>query len=471
MTTAANGDLPFGYLVGLAADVYGSPSDLLLGLRMPVTLPVGLFFSMPSGNAFYDTVSSFRQEILHNFQYDDDAEIFLENLPDSVTGYIRFAKKNYSHFAGHNLLFYLSHHLLAVNEAIQCGNSTSQAAITTHFNNAVAREAFALHFLTDMFSAGHARDPRWAFLYAGLVYDDFSAGNVALLGPMTTDDAHLISKLIHDYDGTVGCLVANATGSTTTQSYLWKLYGDGSLRLDQFDQADNLIYFNNTQTDSLGNAQLSNEPLQFGKYMPVARAATDNLRRYDLITGLICVSMADVFRHMAQGTALANSAQGGPGNSPGLLGYILERVPFSLPIASALSAVKVTHSVRNNLMTTLYPSVPLPPAGPGYTATELSTRLTDNVQLFATYQKVTSAVKRVDQLYSHQPDFESKYCQGKFNLTGGAPSDSVRERLGCCSGDEPWEGLFRCRQFRPCGGCTVNLDEQSQLCIHHMRLR
>jgi hypothetical protein len=395
--------IPFGYLVGLAADIYGTPFDLLSAF-----LTLGAM-----GNNFSHFVSYFQKEILSNFQNDDDLQIFLTSAPDSFANYINLAKKNYSHFVGHNFLFYLSYHLLAVNDAIKCAGATSQADVTTFFNNALAEEACALHFLTDMFSSGHARDPRWAFLYGNL-----SFGSTESPHKLSKSDAHLISRLIHDYEGRLGCLVMNATASTTTERYFWKIYGDGSLNLDQLDQPDNLIYFNNTR-DTIANALISSEPIQWGAYMPTVRSATDNLRRLDLITGLMCVSIADIFRHMAQNVALATSAQGATAESTGLLGYVLERIPFALPIKSGLQDLSISDPLRDVLMATLYTSGAT--SGPDYATTELNARLMDYAPLFATYRNINLVLASYKYTWSLQ-DFSTKYCAGKFDASASTTS-------------------------------------------------
>jgi len=414
LTTPANGTIPFGYLVGLAADIYGTPVDLLAALYTPTVF---------SGNHLLDFISYFQKKILF-FKYDEIQNIFWSSVYDQFANYIKLAKKNYSHFAGHNFLFYLSYHLLAVNDAIQCAGATRQRDVTRFFNTALAEEACALHFLNDMFSSGHARDPRWAFLYGNLRFGSTELGK---------SGADLISRLIHDYEGVLGCLVMNAVASSTTKRYFWKIYGDDSLDLTQLDKPDNLIYFNNTQ-DTIANALISSEPIQWGAYMPTGRSANDNLRRLDLITGLMCVSLSDIFRHMALNSTHATSAQGATAQSTGLLGYVLERLPLALPIGSGLQDYSISTGLRDALMAKFYTSQT------DYGTTELNARLMadDYVPLFATYQNIPYPVKLSDRLatgglladslpYSTLKDFSTNYCTGKFDAPASTTSTAFEK--------------------------------------------
>jgi len=413
ISTPAIGDLPYGYLVGLGADLYGTPQDLMGALTTPLEVDVtdvesGAVQQQSTFNSIFDRITLFNEEMNNDFQ-SDDWKIFKSGSKDPYSDYARLAKKNYSHFAGHNLLFYLSFHLLAVNDSIACGASSDPTAAGTLFTRSLVEEAFALHFLTDMFSSGHSRVPRWAFLCGNVPYITYEP---VATKKMRGREADLISRLLHEHEGKLGCLVTNATNGNSTRTYFWKIYGDGSLRLAELDQADNLIY-GEVNPGVGGSAPavmtMDAEPIQWAPYMSPQRNATDNLRRFDLITGLICTSIADVFRHMATGSTMASSALGGPSSPQGLLGYILERIPVAMPIESGLSA-NVDSAIRDGLMTDLF-------SGADYKTTELSVRLGDHDALYETYQEISRIVKVLALKYiSHGPDFQELYWRGKFDL-------------------------------------------------------
>jgi len=408
LNTDSGESIPFGYVTGLAADLYGQPSDL-----------VNAFSHLPGNrNNFKKFIYYFQQEIqqeiIGNLKYPDDIKISWSSAPDDFASFIKLAKLNYSHFAGHNLLFYISYHLLAVDDAIQsaaAAKSGDRAGVHTHFNTALIEEAFALHFLTDMFSSGHARVPRWAFLYG--------------LNFWGINQADLISKLVHDFEGTEGVLVMNASANPKTKNYFWKTYGDGSLHFETLDQQDNLVYLKTAET-TIDNAKMSSEPIKWGEYMPKTRGDDDNLRRFDLITGLMCASMVDVFRHMADDMTSATSAGGTTDQPTGLLGYILQRVPFALPIAAALPSVPISDSIRDELMKTFYS----PKTGPvpAYGTTALNVRLMKNNyhDLFGTFQKVPDTIKsRALSNYSIEEDFRRHYCVPKFDPPAASPSSDL----------------------------------------------
>jgi hypothetical protein len=448
--TVSGQTFPFGYLLGLAADIYGQPNDLLSALSL-------LSGPESEDNHLRNFAGLFNAEITEDFQFDDDLQIFANSYRDMFANFIGLAKKNYSHFSGHNLIFYLAYHLLAVNAAIQCASATSSDSATQSFNNALITEAFALHFLTDMFSAGHSRVPRWAFRYGGLTFQSMDPNVISANGnnptiPLLEGDANLLSKLLHDYEGQNGCLVMNAAGSTTTKNYVWRILGDGTLRMETLaspSQAD-LVYAFKSGDTAASNALYTDEPISVQSYMPntLSQAGRTNLRFFDLITGLVFVSLADVFRHMAQdtsnpgqGIAADTSAGSGP---PGLLNYVLERVPFALPIQSGLSSVGITASLMNSILALLA-------SGAAYNTTELSYRLNQTAALFQTYLGISVGPKIKADRGFFGNDFALLYCAGKF-YDGSVPGtissafekswvSSQTDNLTSAFGSSPYLGL------------------------------
>lgn len=80
--------------------------------------------------------------------------------------YLALALTNFDHFNGNNQTAYLIGHQLAMTIAAAARNVDGSTQ-TQILNEAFAIEAFACHFLTDSFSAGHLRVPRFA------IYDHY----------------------------------------------------------------------------------------------------------------------------------------------------------------------------------------------------------------------------------------------------------------------------------------------------------
>jgi hypothetical protein len=74
--------------------------------------------------------------------------------------YYSLASRNLSHFSAGGTAWesYVSWHSKAITDALSAGESNNAQTWRT----ALTKEAFGLHFLTDMFSAGHVRTPRAA---------------------------------------------------------------------------------------------------------------------------------------------------------------------------------------------------------------------------------------------------------------------------------------------------------------------
>jgi hypothetical protein len=135
----------------------------------------------------------------------------------NAKSYVELALRNTAHFGWHNLVAYRVHHAEALRLAASTGGREDET-----FRRALYTNAFADHFLTDGFAAGHIRVPRaqirvWA---DGLDLGEKVAG--------------ALSKVLHDQDGHVdlqslhgahdenrrplgdGLLVQDSTGQTFT---------------------------------------------------------------------------------------------------------------------------------------------------------------------------------------------------------------------------------------------------------------
>ncbi|MNF79229.1 hypothetical protein D3C84_614380 [compost metagenome] len=114
--------------------------------------------------------------------------------------YLKLAANNADHFAEWALLAYIAGHTAALQQAVVAHNSGDDASLEL----AYAMNAFADHYLTDLFSAGHLRVPRKQL--------------AAVVTP--SDLGSLITRFMHDEDSKFGLNVRNGDGVQ------WHAYGD-----------------------------------------------------------------------------------------------------------------------------------------------------------------------------------------------------------------------------------------------------
>lgn len=116
--------------------------------------------------------------------------------------YLKLLKSNYDHFGDQAIMAYQVGHKIALEIAAKAGKSKNVNQLTT----AYAMNAFASHFLTDRFSAGHIRTPR-----------------VEL--PMQTIPGivgAILANYMHGEENSYGLHVHNSRGDS------WIAYGDRS---------------------------------------------------------------------------------------------------------------------------------------------------------------------------------------------------------------------------------------------------
>lgn len=159
--------------------------------------------------------------------------------------YLQLAAVNWDHFGANAIAAYQAGHTLAL-----------QTAATGDYMQAYALEAFACHYLTDLFSSGHLRTPRKALHTANRASD-------------------LCSRLMHDEDCYNGLVVQNANGDS------WTAYGDKRL-----NDPPNHINFTIAQAavqmslEEVVNAVTTRDPAPvFGalSLIPTLSAVTDRL--------------------------------------------------------------------------------------------------------------------------------------------------------------------------------------------------
>lgn len=114
--------------------------------------------------------------------------------------YLKLAADNADHFGEWALSAYIAGHTAALQQAVIAHQSGTDQALEL----AYAMNAFADHFLTDLFSSGHVRVPRKQL--------------AAVVTP--SDLGSLITRFMHDEDSKYGLNVRNAQGDQ------WHAYGD-----------------------------------------------------------------------------------------------------------------------------------------------------------------------------------------------------------------------------------------------------
>lgn len=175
----------YGELVALSGDFYPTPEALFEETPSPVPW-------LWEANDLSDLRATFDVELAWIEAARNGSE--RAPYPDTTIRqawnakwYVELALRNVDHFGWHNLVAYGRHHARALELAVEARGQESP-----RFFEALVHNAFADHFLTDGFAAGHVRVPRaeiiaWA---SALGWSDKRAG--------------ALSKLLHDQDGHVG---------------------------------------------------------------------------------------------------------------------------------------------------------------------------------------------------------------------------------------------------------------------------
>ncbi|SEL89429.1 hypothetical protein SAMN05216359_12225 [Roseateles sp. YR242] len=176
--------LQYGELVALSGDFYESPEALFE--ERPSRLPW-----LWESNDLSDIRRLFAEELHWIDQRLDGVGEYATPYPDAnirlawnAKSYVELALRNVDHFGWHNQLAYVRHHRTALELALR-----AKGPDDPWLRQALYTNAFADHFLTDGFAAGHIRVPRqeicdWA---------DRQGLNDRVAGAL--------SKVLHDQDG------------------------------------------------------------------------------------------------------------------------------------------------------------------------------------------------------------------------------------------------------------------------------
>lgn len=137
--------------------------------------------------------------------------------------YLKLAMENYDHFTPNNLIVYKNGHQVALQQALKA----KQTGKRSDLEMAYAMEAFASHYLSDHFAAGHLRTPR----------EELSAIiTPAVLGA-------LLSNYMHNEENKYGIHVNNNLGEQ------WLVYGDYSY-FNPFNQTNQQMLLKTLQASA-----------------------------------------------------------------------------------------------------------------------------------------------------------------------------------------------------------------------------
>lgn len=128
--------------------------------------------------------------------------------------YLSLAAENWDHFTYYAVTAYRAGHEVAMREAAAAGRANaSPQEKRARLEYSYAMNAFADHFLTDLFSAGHMRAPRKE------LYDQVTTPVPGYSGSLGS----LLTRCMHDEDSYHGLNVSNKAGNS------WLAYGDKRL--------------------------------------------------------------------------------------------------------------------------------------------------------------------------------------------------------------------------------------------------
>lgn len=222
----------YGELVALSGDLYETPEDLFD--EKPGPLPW-----LYESNDLSDVKKVFAREL---YWIEDGKRNEQVGYPDetialvwNAKNFLELAKRNTPHFGWHNILTYCRYHEAALRYALAADprdDSDPQWRRALFFN------AFADHFLTDAFAAGHIRVPREQICRWGeaQVYSSSLSG--------------MLSKLLHDQDGHVNSIHGQGEGRLGATEGLrvlnsrgveWYTRCDGQLFIIAPDPANPLV--------------------------------------------------------------------------------------------------------------------------------------------------------------------------------------------------------------------------------------
>lgn len=265
--------LTYGLIIALAGDLYGVVGEPISTASDPRKAFQHSWASLADGDnrELQAILSIMQQEIAAldqaiTAEVDPSTTVYaslgdrLSHLWNGATGgssigwvptgrYLQLSSENWDHFSVTAVAAYQAGHRLAMEQAIQArGVMRDQKALERELGLAYAMNAYADHFLTDLFSAGHLRTPRKQ------IYDRLLSRSPAVLRDVNVGLAGLLVRGMHDEDSRNGLTVTNAAGRT------WTAYGDKRL-LDAASKDNRAMVVAAAQAsaDDIANAFMSGQ--------------------------------------------------------------------------------------------------------------------------------------------------------------------------------------------------------------------
>jgi subtilisin family serine protease len=148
----------YGELVALSGDFYASPSDLYWEKRSARSWLWEKSDLSDIRAGFANELAAIRAQQRGKVEYPDNNIAFWWN----AKSHVELALESNAHFGWHNVSAYCKHHRAAMEFAVQARQiwNFDQRKARELWGQALFTNAFADHFLTDAFAAGHIRVPR-----------------------------------------------------------------------------------------------------------------------------------------------------------------------------------------------------------------------------------------------------------------------------------------------------------------------
>ena len=151
-----------------------------------------------------------------------EADGIVGNTASGTADYVKLAQENSSHFSRDAVIAYTKCHEHALALAKVAGESAAVGAAAPFMHLAMFWEAFAAHFLSDLFAPGH------------LIVDDRSvsvewAWGVGKWTPMGLKRTWTYDKSRHDLGNKAGLLLNSFTDTERLKPHPWVAYGDDNL--------------------------------------------------------------------------------------------------------------------------------------------------------------------------------------------------------------------------------------------------
>ena len=245
--------LTYGLIIALAGDLYGVVEGPISTAADPEKAFTKAWKSLDEGDfhELQEILDIMREEITAFDQAiaakEDPSKMYralgdtLSHRWNGATGgsylgwappgrYLQLSAENWDHFGVTAVAAYQAGHRVAMEQAVWARRFTGdEEAVERELGTAYAMNAFADHFLTDLFSAGHLRVPRKEMfdrLVAPLAIDP-----VGVMKDTQMVIAGVLARAMHNEDSSNGLMVTNANGD------YWRAYGDKRL-LDGVSQAN-----------------------------------------------------------------------------------------------------------------------------------------------------------------------------------------------------------------------------------------